>query len=61
MSGYFIENLFKTLNMSENKKIFMPVKEFADKKKVSVQHVYNQIREGKLETKKIGSYTLVRA
>lgn len=45
----------------EEKKTFMPVKDYADKKNISVQAVYKMIREKKIETKKIGSYTLVQA
>lgn len=39
---------------------FMPVKDYALKKGCTVQNVYKLIKEGKLESKKIGSYTLVK-
>jgi Mor family transcriptional regulator len=44
-----------------DKKTFVPVKDLADKRKCTVQHIYRLIREGKLESKKIGTYTLVRS
>lgn len=47
--------------MNTEKKIFMPVKDYADKRKCSVQYVYRLISNGTLESKKIGTYTLVRA
>jgi len=40
-------------------KSYMTVKEFADKKHISVQAVYKQINEKKLSTRKIGKLTLV--
>lgn len=45
----------------DEKKKYMPVKEYAEKKKISLSHVYYLINQGNLETKKIGTYTLVRA
>jgi predicted DNA-binding protein YlxM (UPF0122 family) len=39
---------------------FKPVKDFANEKEVTVQAVYQGIKRGKYEMKKIGSYTLVR-
>lgn len=36
-----------------------PVKEYAELKDMTVQAVYQAIKRGKLESKKIGSYTLV--
>jgi len=36
-----------------------PVKEYAELKEMSVQAVYQAIKRGKLESKKIGSFTLV--
>lgn len=39
---------------------FTPVKDYAAKNKCSIQHVYKQIRDGKLESKKIGSFILVK-
>jgi len=41
-------------------KPFKPVRDFADNKGVSVQSVYQGIKRGMYESKKIGSYTLVR-
>jgi predicted DNA-binding protein YlxM (UPF0122 family) len=39
---------------------FKPVKDFANDKEITVQAVYQGIKRGKYEMKKIGSYTLVR-
>jgi hypothetical protein len=39
---------------------FKPVKDFANEKEVTVQSVYQGIKRGMYEMKKIGSYTLVR-
>ena len=44
--------------MNELKK-HMPVKDYADKKGISVQAVYQMIKRGNLGSKKIGTYTLV--
>lgn len=44
--------------MIEEKK-HMPVKDYAAKKDISVQAVYQMIKRGNLKFKKIGSYTLV--
>jgi hypothetical protein len=38
-----------------------PVKDFAKKRGISVQAVYMGIKAGRYESKKIGTYTLVRA
>lgn len=46
--------------MSVEKVTFMPVKDYATKKGVSVQAVYKMIKEKKVETKTIGTYTLVK-
>ena len=43
-----------------DKSTFMPVKDYALKKGISVQAVYKMIRENRIETKVIGSYTLVK-
>jgi predicted DNA-binding protein YlxM (UPF0122 family) len=42
-----------------DKKIWRPVKEFAELKEISVQAVYQSIRDGRLSGKKIGNYQLV--
>lgn len=42
------------------KEVFIPVKDYALKKGCTVQHVYNLIKRGDLESKKIGTYTLVK-
>jgi hypothetical protein len=39
---------------------YMPVKDYATKKGVSVQAVYKMIKENRIETKVIGTYTLVK-
>ena len=39
---------------------YEPVKQYADKKGISVQAVYQAIKKGKLDSKKIGSMILVR-
>ena len=44
--------------MLEEKK-HMPVKDYASKKGITVQAVYQMIRRGNLKFKKIGTYTLV--
>lgn len=41
------------------KENFMPVKDFAIKKEITVQAVYKMIKDKKIKAKKIGSYTLV--
>jgi len=43
---------------TENK--FTPVKDYAEFKGITVQAVYQAIKRGSLEVKKIGTYTLVR-
>ncbi len=40
-------------------KKYTPVKDYANIKKCTVQHVYNMIKRGDLQSKKIGTYTLV--
>lgn len=40
--------------------IYIPVAEYASLKGITVQAVYQAIKRGKLEIKKIGTYTLVR-
>ena len=45
--------------MSQENK-FMPVKDYASKKGVTVQAVYKMIKEKRIETKVIGTYTLVK-
>jgi hypothetical protein len=40
--------------------IFVPVKEYAKLKNITSQAVYKKIKSGKLESKKIGTYTLVK-
>lgn len=42
------------------RKPFMPVKDYAAQKHVSVQAVYKMIKTGRIEMTKIGTYTLVR-
>jgi len=44
----------------KNEKPFKPVKEYAKEYNLTVQAVYQAIKRGTLESKKIGSYTLVR-
>ena len=39
---------------------YMPVKDYALKKGISVQAVYKMIKEHRIETKVIGTYTLVK-
>ena len=39
---------------------YVPVKEFAAKKGITVQAVYMGIKAGRYDSKKIGTYTLVR-
>lgn len=46
--------------MEQQKEIFIPVKDYAKKHSISVQTVYQRIKRGKLQGKKIGSYQLVK-
>lgn len=39
---------------------YKPVKDYANEKGLTVQAVYQAIKRGTLESKKIGSYTLVK-
>lgn len=43
----------------ETKTVYVPVKEFAELKGITVQAVYQGIKSGKYVSKKIGTYTLV--
>lgn len=43
----------------ENEK-WIPVKDYAIKHNTTVQNVYQKIKRGKLEGKKIGNYQLVK-
>jgi predicted DNA-binding protein YlxM (UPF0122 family) len=45
---------------SAEKKPFMPVKDYAEQKHISVQAVYKMIKTGRIQVRKIGTYTLVR-
>lgn len=47
--------------MITDEKKYMPVKDYAEKHRITVQAVYQKIRRGNLEFKKIGTYTLVVA
>ncbi|WP_157972230.1 hypothetical protein [Pleomorphovibrio marinus] len=40
---------------------WMSVREFADQRGITVQAVYMGIKAGRYESRKIGTYTLVRA
>lgn len=42
-----------------NIKNWTPVKDYADKHSMTVQAVYQAVKRGKLESKKLGSYTLI--
>lgn len=44
--------------MAESK--YIPVKDYALKYSMSVQNVYQRLKRGKLEGKKIGNYQLVK-
>ena len=50
--------MFNIVNMNEVK-THMPVKDYADKKGITVQAVYQMIKRGNIKFKKIGTYTLV--
>ena len=39
---------------------YMPVKDFATARNITVQAVYKMIKLGKLDVRKIGTYTLVK-
>ncbi len=43
------------------KETYIPVKQYAEEKGISVQAVYQSIWARRIESKKIGSYTLVKA
>jgi hypothetical protein len=43
----------------EDKRIYLPVKDYANKNGISVQNVYQRLKRGKLKGKKIGNYQLV--
>ena len=47
------------MEQSEFQKRYIPVKEYAIKKGITVQAVYQKIWRGNLNYKKIGTYTLV--
>ena len=51
--------MFNIVNMN-SESTYMPVKDYADKKGVTVQAVYQMIKRNNLEIKKIGSFTLVK-
>lgn len=38
---------------------YIPVKDYATKYEMSVQNVYQRLKRGKLEGKKIGNYQLI--
>jgi len=42
----------------ENTK-YIPVKDYANKYEMSVQNVYQRLKRGKLQGKKIGNYQLI--
>ncbi len=42
------------------KRGFIPVKDFADQRGITVQAVYQGIKSGRYQSKKIGTYTLVK-
>lgn len=42
-----------------DKEKYIPVKDYAIKKNVSVQNVYQMLRRNKLKGKKIGNYQLI--
>jgi len=44
----------------ESKEIYKPVNEYAKDRGISVQAVYQAIKRGSLESRKIGSFTLVK-
>ena len=43
-----------------DKDTYKPVKDYANEKGLTVQAVYQAIKRGTLQSKKIGSYTLVK-
>ncbi len=43
----------------DQEKNFMPVKDLAIKKQVTVQAIYQKLKRGNLLVKKVGTYTLV--
>ena len=51
--------MFNIVNMIIEGKKYMTVSDYATKKGITVQAVYQKIRRGNLGFKKIGTYTLV--
>jgi len=44
----------------QKRKPFQPVRDYANQHQVSVQAVYKMIKTGRVQSTKIGTYTLVR-
>jgi hypothetical protein len=49
--------IIKQLIMENTK--YIPVKDYANKYEMSVQNVYQRLKRGKLQGKKIGNYQLI--
>lgn len=47
------------MELIEEGKVYASVKDYAAKRQVSVQSVYQKLKRGKLKGKKIGSYQLI--
>ena len=60
-SAYVCGNPFKIIKMITIDNIqYLTIQEYADKFGITIQTVYNRIRDKKLETKKLMGLTLVR-
>ena len=60
-SAYVCGNSFKIIKMiTIDNTQYLTIQEYADKFGITIQTVYNRIRDKKLETKKLMGLTLVR-
>jgi DNA invertase Pin-like site-specific DNA recombinase len=60
-SAYVCGNSFKIIKMITIDNVqYLTIQEYADKFGITIQTVYNRIRDKKLETKKLMGLTLVR-
>ena len=49
----------RKIKLEREGKVFIPVKEYANRHGITVQAVYQKLKKGKLKGKKIGSYQLI--
>ena len=48
------------MQVEDIQKSFIPVRDYAIKHQITVQAVYKMIKTGRIQSTKIGTYTLVR-